>query len=82
MKRTGPMGVNIMEATQVSPLKGDQNLAQGFNPGLGNSKRRALKGHQNPARHIGSKSLTRLSILAPLSGRIFVWQTPRVETLG
>jgi hypothetical protein len=49
---------------------------------LGNSTRRALKGHQNPARHIGSKSLARLSILAPLSGRIFVWQTPRVETLA
>jgi hypothetical protein len=84
------MSVNIMEAVQVSPLKGAQNSAQasfatlrralgwlpassdnlaatkalrsrGFNPGLGNSRRRALKGHQNPARHIGSKSLARVS---------------------
>jgi hypothetical protein len=35
---------NIREAVQVSSLKGDQNSAEGFNPGLGNSRRRALKG--------------------------------------
>ena len=42
-------------------LKGDQVSAKGFNPGLGNSRRCALKGHHNPARHIGSKSFARVS---------------------
>jgi hypothetical protein len=46
---------------QVSSLKGDQVSAQGFNPGLGNSRRCAPKGHQNPARHIGSKSFVCVS---------------------
>src|SRR5271165_3766088 len=56
-----PMRVNTREAVQVSSLKGDQSSAQGFNPGLGNSRRCALKGHQNPARHIGSKSFACIS---------------------
>ena len=55
------MSASIMEAVQVSPLKGDQILAQGFNPGLDNSRQCALKGHQNPARHMGSKSFARVS---------------------
>ena len=61
--RTGgkTMRVNIREAVQISSLKGDQISAQGFNPGLGNSRRCALKGHPIPARHIGSKSLARVS---------------------
>jgi hypothetical protein len=64
------------EDVQISSLKGDQISAQGFNPGLGNSRRCALKGLQNPA-------LYRIEfILAPLSGRIFAWRVPRVETLG
>jgi hypothetical protein len=33
---------------QVFPLKGDRISAQGFNPGLGNSRRGAPKGHQIP----------------------------------
>src|SRR5271165_6270094 len=56
-----PMRVNTREAVQVSSLKGDQSSAQGFNPGLGNSRRCALKGHQNPARHIGSESFACVS---------------------
>ena len=55
------MSVNIRGAVQVSSLKGDQNSVRGFNPGSGDSRRRALKGHQNPARHIGWKSLARVS---------------------
>ena len=55
--RPGPhMRVNIREAVQIFSLKGDQLSAQGFNPGLGNSRRCALNGRDNPARHIGSKS--------------------------
>jgi hypothetical protein len=46
--------------------------SRGFNPGLGNSRRCALEAHQNPARHIESKSFARVSFtLAPPSGRIF-----------
>jgi hypothetical protein len=45
----------------MSSLKGDQILAQGFNPGLGDSRRCALKGQHIPARHIGSKSFARVS---------------------
>jgi hypothetical protein len=68
---------------QISSLKGDQISAQGFNPGLGNSRRCALKGHHNPARHYRIEIIcARLFMLAPLSGRIFAWQVPRVETLG
>ena len=60
--RPGPhMRVNIREAVQIFSLKGDQLSAQGFNPGLGNSRRCALKGHHNPARHIGSKSFSPVS---------------------
>src|SRR5260370_31506308 len=59
--RWPPMRVNMKEAVQIPPLKGDQISAQGFNPGLGNSRRCALKGHQNPARHIGSKSFACVS---------------------
>ena len=33
---------------QVFPLKEDRISAQGFNPGLGNSRRGAPKGHQIP----------------------------------
>ena len=61
---------------QVASLKGDQISAQGFNPGLGNSRRCALKGLQNPALYWIE------IILAPLSGRIIAWRLPRVETLG
>jgi hypothetical protein len=71
------------EAVQISSLKGDQISAQGFNPGLGNSRRCALKGHHNPARQYRIEIIrARLLMLAPLSGRIFGWQVPRVETLG
>ena len=49
---------------QISSLKGDQISAQGFNPGLDNSRRCALKGHHIPARHIGSKSFARVSSLS------------------
>jgi hypothetical protein len=59
--RQPPMRVNIREAGQISSLKGDQISAQGFSPGLGNSRRCALKGHPIPTRHIGSKSLTCVS---------------------
>jgi hypothetical protein len=59
-------GQALEKRVQVTPLKGDQNSeAQGFNPGLGNSKRCALKGHQKPVRHIGSKSLARASLHPP-----------------
>src|SRR5271169_4927632 len=56
-----PMRVKIGEALQISSLKGDQISAQGFSPGLGNSRRRALKGQHIPARQIGSKSFARVS---------------------
>jgi hypothetical protein len=46
---------------QISSLKGDQVSAQGFNAGLGNSRRCALKGHHDHARHIGSKSFAHVS---------------------
>jgi hypothetical protein len=46
---------------QISSLKGDQISAQGFNPGLGNSRRSVLKGHPIPARHNGSKLFARVS---------------------
>jgi hypothetical protein len=64
--------VNLMEAVQVSPLKGDQNAAQGFSPGLGNSRECALKGQQNPARHIGSKSFARVSSFSRHFQRAFL----------
>ncbi len=48
------MRVNLSETLHISPLKGDWISAQGFNPGLGNSRQCALKGHANPVRHIGS----------------------------
>jgi hypothetical protein len=51
------MRVNMKEAVQIPSLKGDQISAQGFAPGLGNSRRCAL----NPARHIGSKSFACVS---------------------
>jgi hypothetical protein len=54
------MRVNLSETLHISPLKGDQISAQGFNPGLGDSRQCALKGHQNPA-CIGSKSRVRAS---------------------
>jgi hypothetical protein len=68
-RETAPMSVNIMKAEQGSSLKGDQKSAQGFNLQfrtaepiqLAHSKRRALKRHQNPAHHIGSKPLARAS---------------------
>jgi|GEM_PF-5005923 len=42
-----------------------------------------LKGHYNPARYYRIEVIcARLFILAPLSGRIFAWRVPRVETLG
>src|ERR1700720_600039 len=41
-----------MDAVQVSSLEGNQNSAQGFNPGLGHSRRPALKGHENSEGHI------------------------------
>jgi hypothetical protein len=56
--------VNIREAVQISSLKGDQISAQGFNPGLGNLRRCAVKGHHSPARHIGSKSFACVSSLS------------------
>src|SRR5208282_930594 len=49
------------EAVQISSLKGDQISVQGFNPGLGNSRRCDLKGHHIPARQIGPKSFARVS---------------------
>jgi hypothetical protein len=39
-------------SARVPPLKGGQNSAQGFNPGLGVLTRCALKGHQNAARRV------------------------------
>jgi hydrogenase/urease accessory protein HupE len=39
-----------MDTVQVFSPKGNQKPAQGFHPGLGNSRRPALKGHQSPAR--------------------------------
>ena len=48
-----PLRVNIREAVQIPSLKRDQISAQGFNPGLGNSRRCARKGYHSPARHIG-----------------------------
>ena len=83
-----PIRVNIMEAVQISSLKGDQISAQGFNPGLGklHGDRRAAEGAPDLilARHIGSKSFKqrRLFILAPLSGRIFAWRVPSVRNPG
>ena len=41
------LGVNLREEPGSLPLKGGQNSAQGFNPGLGVLMRCALKGHQN-----------------------------------
>jgi len=63
-RHTAPIRVNTREALQISSLKGDQISAQGFNPGLDNSRRCALKGHHTPARHIGSKSFARVSSLS------------------
>ena len=63
-RHTAPIRVNTREALQISSLKGDQISAQGFNPGLDNSRRCALKGHHIPARHIGSKSFARVSSLS------------------
>ena len=55
------MCATLSEAVHVLPLKGDQILAQGFNAVLGKSGRRALKGHQNLAHNIGSKSFAQVS---------------------
>ena len=89
----GPKGIgNLAQASaharqlkgsaRVPPLKGGQNSAQGFNPGLGVLMRCALKGHQNG--HAASSSYLRKHsvILSPLSGRILGCRVPRVETLG
>jgi hypothetical protein len=46
------LGVNLREEPGSLPLKGGQNSAQGFNPGLGVLMRCALKGHQNAARRV------------------------------
>jgi hypothetical protein len=59
-RHTAPIR-DTREALQISSLKGDQISAQGFNPGLGNSRQCALKGHHIPAHHIGSKSFARFS---------------------
>jgi hypothetical protein len=49
-----------------------ENDEQGFNPGLGNSRRCALKGHHNPARQYRIEIIRAcLFMLTPLSGRIF-----------
>ena len=53
--------VKNTRSSGLEVLKGDQISAKGFNPGLGNSRRCALKGHHNPAHHIGSKSFARVS---------------------
>jgi hypothetical protein len=53
--------VKNTRSSGLEVLKGDQISAKGFNPGLGNSRRSALKGHHNPAHHIGSKSFARVS---------------------
>jgi len=67
------MKISTRPAVDSCSLKGDQISAQGFNPGLGNSRRCALKGHQNPAALYRIEIIhQRLSILAPLSGRIFL----------
>ena len=67
------LGVNLREEPGSLPLKGGQNSAQGFNPGLGVLMRCALKGHQNAARRVEFISPQKRSVvLAPLSGRI-VW---------
>jgi hypothetical protein len=50
------ISANLRGSARVSPLKGGQISAQGFNPGLGVLMRCALKGHQNPARHVQLKS--------------------------
>ena len=64
------MRVNIREAVQGSPLKGDQNSAQGFNPGLGNSWRCALtRRHVNDA----LSELHPRSGLQVLKGRKLSW---------
>ena len=42
----------LVRIVQVFPLKGDRISAQGFNPGLGNSRPGAPKGHQIPRRHL------------------------------
>jgi hypothetical protein len=60
-RHTAPIGVNTREALQISSLKGDQISTQGFDPGLDNTRRCVLKGHQTPARHIRSKSSARVS---------------------
>jgi hypothetical protein len=60
-RHTAPIRVKTREALQISSLKGNQISAQGFNPGFGNSRRCALKGHPIPAHHIGSKSFARFS---------------------
>ena len=38
------MRANLSEAVPISPLQGDQISAQGFNPGLGNSRHVPRKG--------------------------------------
>jgi len=58
---SAPKRFTTREAVQIFSLKGDQISAQGFNPGLGRSRRCALKGHQNAARDNGSKSIARVS---------------------
>jgi hypothetical protein len=46
------MRVNLSETLYISPLKGDQISARGFDPGLGDARHCALKGHQNAARRV------------------------------
>ena len=48
------MKISTRPVVDSCSLKGDHISAQGFNPGLRNSRRCALKGHHNPARHIDS----------------------------
>jgi hypothetical protein len=68
------------EAVQISSLKGDQISAQRFNPGLRNSRDVPEGAPQSDAAYRIEIIYERLLILAPLSGRIFGWRVPRVET--
>ena len=78
--RRPPICVNIREAVQISPLKGDKVSAQGY--GLGNSRRCAEGAPYCAAQYRIEIIRARLCTLTPLAGRIFAWRAPRAKLLS
>jgi len=66
------MGSEVMRRSRATAPKGQQNLAQGFNPGLVTAKRCALKASSTPLRGVqfggGTLDLWCSSVLGVLSG--------------